>query len=58
MGDFLKELFIDEVKGCLSTDGQDGYTPIKGIDYFTEAEKAEMVQAVIAALPTAEGGAY
>ena len=40
------------------TDGQDGYTPVKGTDYFTEAEKAEMVQSVIAALPTAEGGAY
>ena len=23
--------------------GKDGYTPVKGVDYFTEAEKAEMV---------------
>ena len=40
------------------TDGRNGYTPVKGIDYYTDEEKAEMVQAVIAALPTAEGGAY
>lgn len=34
--------------------GADGYTPVKGTDYFTEADKVEMVNAVIAALPTAE----
>lgn len=38
--------------------GNDGYTPIKGTDYFTEADKAEMVQAVLNALPSAEGGAF
>lgn len=36
-------------------DGKDGYTPVKGVDYFTEADKSEMVTAVIAALPHAEG---
>ena len=35
--------------------GKDGYTPIKGTDYYTQADKAEMVAAVLAALPTAEG---
>ena len=36
----------------------DGYTPQKGIDYYTEADKTEMVNAVLAALPTAEGGSF
>ncbi len=33
----------------------DGYTPQKGIDYYTDADKAEMVAAVLAALPTYNG---
>ena len=28
--------------------GADGYTPVKGTDYFTEADKAEIVSAVLA----------
>lgn len=35
--------------------GENGYTPIKNKDYFTEADKAEMVSAVIAALPKYNG---
>ena len=42
-------------KGDPGTNGKDGYTPVKGVDYFTDADKAEMVTAVIAALPHAEG---
>lgn len=38
--------------------GQDGKTPVKGEDYFTEADKAELVNDVLAALPTWEGGSY
>ena len=33
----------------------DGKTPVKGKDYFTEADKSEMVSAVIAALPVYAG---
>lgn len=33
----------------------DGTTPVKGTDYFTAADKAEMVNAVIAALPVYAG---
>ena len=33
----------------------DGKTPAKGIDYFTPADKAEMVTAVLAALPVYNG---
>lgn len=32
--------------GADGKDGQDGYSPVKGKDYFTEADKAEMVAAV------------
>ena len=37
--------------------GADGYTPVKGTDYFTDADKSEMVNAVIAALPVYNGEA-
>lgn len=39
-------------------DGDPGDTPQKGVDYWTEADKAEMVNDVLAALPTWEGGSY
>lgn len=35
--------------------GDNGYTPVKGVDYYTEQDKQEMVQAVIAALPVYNG---
>ena len=38
--------------------GNAGNTPVKGTDYFTEADKTELVNAVIAALPAAEGVGY
>ncbi len=44
----------DGEPGAPGKDGEAGYTPVKGVDYFTEADKAELVQAVLAALPTAE----
>lgn len=44
--------------GAQGEKGADGYTPVKGVDYYTEADKTEMVNAVIAALPVGEGVAY
>ena len=38
--------------------GAPGYTPVKGTDYYTEADKTEMVNAVLSALPTWTGGAF
>lgn len=38
--------------------GDKGDTPVKGTDYYTEADKAEMVAAVIAALPDASEVSY
>ena len=34
--------------------GDVGHTPEKHVDYYTDADKQEMVEAVIAALPIAE----
>lgn len=34
--------------GAAGADGKDGYTPVKGTDYFTEADKQEIVSAVLA----------
>lgn len=45
-------------KGDTGATGAPGYTPVKGTDYFTDADKTEMVNAVIAALPTWNGGSY
>jgi hypothetical protein len=42
-------------KGDTGPAGEAGYTPQKGTDYFTPADKAEMVNAVIAALPVYNG---
>lgn len=50
-----KEIDAGMAKGA---DGEDGHTPVRGTDYYTEADKAEMVNAVIASLPTWEGGSY
>lgn len=45
-------------KGDSGATGEAGYTPVKGVDYFTDAEKSEMIQAVLDALPAAEGASY
>ena len=36
-------------KGDKGEKGADGHTPVKGIDYFTEADKEEIVNDVLAA---------
>ena len=45
-------------KGDTGAAGADGYTPVKGTDYWTAADKAETVDDVLAALPTWTGGSY
>ena len=45
-------------KGEDGAAGAAGYTPVKGIDYYTEADKYEMVQRVLAALPAAEEAGF
>lgn len=41
--------------GSQGEKGDPGYTPVRGTDYWTDADKAEMVSAVIAALPVYNG---
>ena len=38
--------------------GDKGDTPVKGTDYWTESDKAEIVADTLAALPTWTGGSY
>ena len=45
-------------KGSTGPAGADGHTPIKGTDYWTEADQQSIVDDVLAALPTWEGGSY
>ena len=42
-------------QGVQGPAGPAGYTPVKGTDYYTETDKAEMVNAVIASLPVYGG---
>ena len=41
--------------GSNGKDGKDGKTPVKGTDYWTAADKTEIVNAVISALPKYDG---
>lgn len=45
-------------KGSTGPAGADGYTPQKGTDYWTTADQQAIVDDVLAALPTWEGGSY
>ena len=45
-------------KGDTGAAGADGHTPVKGTDYWTAADKAEIVADTLAALPTWTGGSY
>lgn len=44
--------------GATGAAGDDGYTPVKGTDYFTDADKAELVSSVLSSLPAWTGGEY
>lgn len=45
-------------QGIKGEKGADGKTPQKGVDYYTEADKEEMVSAVLSALPDNREVAY
>lgn len=45
-------------KGEKGDKGADGKTPVKGTDYWTTADKEEIVADTLAALPTWTGGSY
>ncbi len=55
----IKTLTINGVTyEILGEKGEPGYTPQKGVDYYTEVEKQELVQQVIAALPDGDEVSY
>lgn len=56
--DVYQQILAQLYKLQVPEQGPPGYTPVKGVDYYTEADKQEMVTAVLAALPTWDGGAY
>ena len=41
-------------KGDKGDKGENGYTPVKGVDYFTDADKQELIQDILSALPKTE----
>lgn len=45
-------------RGEKGNKGDKGDTPVKGIDYWTAADKTEIVNDTLAALPTWTGGGY
>lgn len=45
-------------KGDTGANGKDGYTPKRGIDYYTDADKSEIVTTVLAALPNGDEVSY
>ena len=47
--------WLGSLRGNDGKPGKDGKTPIKGTDYFTEADKHEVVLAVLAAIPVYGG---
>ena len=49
---------VQGAQGLQGPQGPAGKTPVKGTDYFTDADKEEMVAAVLAGLPDGNGVAY
>ena len=49
---------IPGVPGERGEPGEDGYSPVRGKDYWTNVDKQEIVDAVLVALPAAEGGSF
>ena len=57
------KLTITSASGTSTVDlkgepGAAGKTPVKGTDYYTDADKAEIINAVLTELPSAEGVAF
>ena len=48
----------DGVSGKDGADGKNGYTPVKGIDYYTETDKKELIAEIIASLPNGNEISY
>lgn len=44
--------------GADGADGADGYTPVKGTDYWTDEDRTEIVNEVLASIPIANEVSY
>ena len=42
-----EDFTAEQLEALKGSNGKDGYTPIKGVDYYTDAERAEMVEDVM-----------
>ena len=42
---------VIDIPAIMGAPGKDGKTPVKGTDYWTEDEKTEIINEVLAALP-------
>lgn len=49
---------VQTIKGEKGEKGDKGDTPERGTDYWTEADKTEIINTVLATLPAAEGVSY
>ena len=38
--------------------GKDGYSPVKGVDYWTEEDKAEIINDILNVIPESEGASF
>ena len=46
------------IQGEQGPAGANGTTPVKGTDYWTAADKQEIINSVLASLPSSEGVSY
>lgn len=57
-GEWVEITALKGEKGDTGATGEKGDTPIKGTDYYTEADKQEMVELVLAAVTNGEEVSY
>ena len=50
-----KNNLVAAINEVLSASGEPGYSPVRGVDYWTQADKAAIVADTLAALPTYNG---
>lgn len=50
--------YLTDLSGAQGIKGEKGEKPVKGVDYFTEADKADMVQAVLTGMPDGDEVSY
>lgn len=48
----------EQLAALKGNQGDPGHSPVKGVDYFTEADKQAMVQEVLNSLPDGDGVEY